>query len=210
MSINLTSILFWLVNQWFWFSIFASAYVVGIFIFFNDDISVNSLVLSGNSKKDAIEKHNYVKKNMTWDIMLLDICSYLPLLIMCWIPVYHIFFFLSINELAFGVDIDSIEKEREKNEQEMELKKKQLQNKKSELMDLLNEISAELKKQKKDEDFISEQLTNNSTNKIIDSTSIKKLNSDSSESEFSESEISKSQFKSKKSKDDDWDNYTEL
>lgn len=196
MSINWGAILSWCINQWFWFSIFATAYVVGVFIFFNDNVSINSLVLSGDSKKNAIEKHNYVKRNMTWDIVLLDISSYLPFLIICWIPIYHIFFFFGINKLAFGVDIDSIEKEREKNEQEIELKKKQLQNKKIEIIDLLNEISTELKKQKKDEKFIREQLKNDSTNKIIDSTLTKKLNSNSSQS--------------KKSKDDDWDNYTEL
>ena len=166
MSINWSSILSWCINQWFWFSIFASAYIVGIFIFFNDDISINSLVLSGDSKKEAIGKHNYVKKNMTWDIVLLDICSYFPLLVMCWIPIYHIFYFFSVNKLAFGVDIDSIEKEREKNKQEVELKEKQLQNKKLEIIDLLNEISTELAKQKKDEDFIREQLKNNSANKM--------------------------------------------
>lgn len=206
MSINLTSILFWLVNQWFWFSIFASAYVVGIFIFYNDNVSINSLVLSGNSKKDAIEKHNYVKKNMTWDIILLDICSYFPFLIMCWIPIYHFFFFLSINELAFGVDIDYIEKEREKNKQEIKLKKEQVQNKKLEIIDLLNEISTELAKQKKDEDFIKENIKNDSTNKNIDYLSMGKINSELSESENSKNKLSKS----KKSKDDDWDNYTEL
>ena len=205
MSINWSSILSWCINQWFWFSIFASAYIVGIFIFFNDDISINSLVLSGDSKKEAIGKHNYVKKNMTWDIVLLDICSYFPLLVMCWIPIYHIFYFFSVNKLAFGVDIDSIEKEREKNKQEVELKEKQLQNKKLEIIDLLNEISTELAKQKKDEDFIREQLKNNSANKIIDSTLIKKLNSD-----VSKSESTQSKSNSKKSKDDDWDNYTEL
>lgn len=205
MSINWSSILSWCINQWFWFSIFASAYLVGIFIFFNDDISINSLVLSGDSKKEAIGKHNYVKKNMTWDIVLLDICSYFPLLVMCWIPIYHIFYFFSVNKLAFGVDIDSIEKEREKNKQEVELKEKQLQNKKLEIIDLLNEISTELAKQKKDEDFIREQLKNNSANKIIDSTLIKKLNSD-----VSKSESTQSKSNSKKSKDDDWDNYTEL
>ena len=204
MSINWSSILSWCINQWFWFSIFASAYLVGIFIFFNDDISINSLVLSGDSKKEAIGKHNYVKKNMTWDIVLLDICSYFPLLVMCWIPIYHIFYFFSVNKLAFGVDIDSIEKEREKNKQEVELKEKQLQNKKLEIIDLLNEISTELA-QKKDEDFIREQLKNNSANKIIDSTLIKKLNSD-----VSKSESTQSKSNSKKSKDDDWDNYTEL
>lgn len=206
MSINLTSILFWLVNQWFWFSIFASAYVVGIFIFYNDNVSINSLVLSGNSKKDAIEKHNYVKKNMTGDIILLDICSYFPFLIMCWIPIYHFFFFLSINELAFGVDIDYIEKEREKNKQEIKLKKEQVQNKKLEIIDLLNEISTELAKQKKDEDFIKENIKNDSTNKNIDYLSMGKINSELSESENSKNKLSKS----KKSKDDDWDNYTEL
>lgn len=206
MSINLTSILFWLVNQWFWFSIFASAYVIGIFIFYNDNVSINSLVLSGNSKKDAIEKHNYVKKNMTWDIVLLDICSYFPFLIMCWIPVYHFFFFISINELAFGVDIDYIEKEREKNEQEIKLKKEQVQNKKLEIIDLLNEISTELAKQKKDEDFIKENIKNDSTNKNIDYLSMGKINSELSESENSKNKLSKF----KKSKDDDWDNYTEL
>lgn len=205
MSINWSSILSWCINQWFWFSIFASAYLVGIFIFFNDDISINSLVLSGDSKKEAIGKHNYVKKNMTWDIVLLDICSYFPLLVMCWIPIYHIFYFFSVNKLAFGVDIDSIEKEREKNKQEVELKEKQLQNKKLEIIDLLNEISTELAKQKKDEDFIREQLKNNSANKIIDSTLIKKLNSD-----VSKSESTQSKSNSKKSKDDDWDNYTQL
>lgn len=205
MSINWSSILSWCINQWFWFSIFVSAYLVGIFIFFNDDISINSLVLSGDSKKEAIGKHNYVKKNMTWDIVLLDICSYFPLLVMCWIPIYHIFYFFSVNKLAFGVDIDSIEKEREKNKQEVELKEKQLQNKKLEIIDLLNEISTELAKQKKDEDFIREQLKNNSANKIIDSTLIKKLNSD-----VSKSESTQSKSNSKKSKDDDWDNYTEL
>lgn len=200
MSINLTSILFWLVNQWLWFSIFASAYVIGIFIFYNDNVSINSLVLSGNSKKDAIEKHNYVKKNMTWDIVLLVICSYFPFLIMCWIPVYHFFFFISINELAFGVDIDYIEKEREKNEQEIKLKKEQVQNKKLEIIDLLNEISTELAKQKKDEDFIKENIKN------IDYLSMGKINSELSESENSKNKLSKF----KKSKDDDWDNYTEL
>lgn len=142
---------------------------------------------------------------MTWDIVLLDICSYFPLLVMCWIPIYHIFYFFSVNKLAFGVDIDSIEKEREKNKQEVELKEKQLQNKKLEIIDLLNEISTELAKQKKDEDFIREQLKNNSANKIIDSTLIKKLNSD-----VSKSESTQSKSNSKKSKDDDWDNYTEL
>lgn len=207
MSINLTSILFWLVNQWLWFSIFASAYVIGIFIFYNDNVSINSLVLSGNSKKDAIEKHNYVKKNMTWDIVLLDICSYFPFLIMCWIPVYHFFFFISINELAFGVDIDYIEKEREKNEQEIKLKKEQVQNKKLEIIDLLNEISTELAKQKKDEDFIKENIKNDSTNKNIDYLSKKKINSELFESENSKTELSKSK---KSKKDDDWDNYTEL
>lgn len=208
MSINLTSILFWCINQWFWFSIFASAYIVGIFIFYNDNISINSLVLSGNSKKDAIEKHNYVKKNMTWDIVLLDICSYLPFLIMCWLPIYHFFFFLSINELAFGVDIDYIEKEREKNKQEIQLKKEKLNNKKLEIkleiIDLLNEISTELAKQKKEEDFIKENIKNDSTNKNIDYLSKKKINSELFESENSKTELSKSK------KDDDWDNYTEL
>lgn len=207
MSINLTSILFWLVNQWLWFSIFASAYVIGIFIFYNDNVSINSLVLSGNSKKDAIEKHNYVKKNMTWDIVLLDICSYLPFLIMCWLPIYHFFFFLSINELAFGVDIDYIEKEREKNKQEIQLKKEKLNNKKLEIIDLLNEISTELAKQKKDEDFIKENIKNDSTNKNIDYLSKKKINSELFESENSKTELSKSK---KSKKDDDWDNYTEL
>lgn len=196
MNINWGAILSWCINQWFWFSIFVTAYVVGVFIFFNDNVSINSLVLSGDSKKNAIEKHNYVKRNMTWDIVLLDICSYFPFLIMCWIPIYHFFFFFGINKLAFGVDIDSIEKEKEKNEQEIELKKKQLQNKKTEIINLLNEITTELKKQKEDEDFIRENLKNDSTNKIIDSTLTKKLNSDLSQS--------------KKSKDDDWDNYTEL
>lgn len=207
MSINLTSILFWCINQWFWFSIFASAYIVGIFIFYNDNISINSLVLSGNSKKDAIEKHNYVKKNMTWDIVLLDICSYFPFLIMCWLPIYHFFFFLSINELAFGVDIDYIEKEREKNKQEIQLKKEKLNNKKLEIIDLLNEISTELAKQKKDEDFIKENIKNDSTNKNIDCLSKKKINSELFESENSKTELSKSK---KSKKDDDWDNYTEL
>lgn len=207
MSINLTSILFWCINQWFWFSIFASAYIVGIFIFYNDNISINSLVLSGNSKKDAIEKHNYVKKNMTWDIVLLDICSYLPFLIMCWFPIYHFFFFLSINKLAFGVDIDYIEKEREKNKQEIQLKKEKLNNKKLEIIDLLNEISTELAKQKKDKDFIKENIKNDSTNKNIDYLSKKKINSELFESENSKTELSKSK---KSKKDDDWDNYTEL
>ena len=207
MSINLTSILFWCINQWFWFSIFASAYIVGIFIFYNDNNSINSLVLSGNSKKDAIEKHNYVKKNMTWDIVLLDICSYFPFLIMCWLPIYHFFFFLSINELAFGVDIDYIEKEREKNKQEIQLKKEKLNNKKLEIIDLLNEISTELAKQKKDEDFIKENIKNDSTNKNIDCLSKKKINSELFESENSKTELSKSK---KSKKDDDWDNYTEL
>lgn len=207
MSINLTSILFWCINQWFWFSIFASAYIVGIFIFYNDNISINSLVLSGNSKKDAIEKHNYVKKNMTWDIVLLDICSYLPFLIMCWLPIYHFFFFLSINELAFGVDIDYIEKEREKNKQEIQLKKEKLNNKKLEIIDLLNEISTELAKQKKDKDFIKENIKNDSTNKNINYLSKKKINSELFESENSKTELSKSK---KSKKDDDWDNYTEL
>lgn len=207
MSINLTSILFWCINQWFWFSIFASAYIIGIFIFYNDNISINSLVLSGNSKKDAIEKHNYVKKNMTWDIVLLDICSYLPFLIMCWLPIYHFFFFLSISELAFGVDIDYIEKEREKNKQEIQLKKEKLNNKKLEIIDLLNEISTELAKQKKDEDFIKENIKNDSTNKNIDYLSKKKINSELFESENSKTELSKSK---KSKKDDDWDNYTEL
>lgn len=207
MSINLTSILFWCINQWFWFSIFVSAYVVGIFIFYNDNISINSLVLSGNSKKDAIEKHNCVKKNMTWDIVLLDICSYLPFLIMCWLPIYHFFFFLSINELAFGVDIDYIEKEREKNKQEIQLKKEKLNNKKLEIIDLLNEISTELAKQDKDKDFIKENIKNDSTNKNIDYLSKKKINSELFESENSKTELSKSK---KSKKDDDWDNYTEL
>lgn len=207
MSINWSSILSWCINQWFWFSIFASAYVVGIFIFFNDDISVNSLVLYGDSKKDAIEKHNYVKKNITWDIVLLDICSYLPFLIMCWLPIYHFFFFLSINELAFGVDIDYIEKEREKNKQEIQLKKEKLNNKKLEIIDLLNEISTELAKQKKEEDFIKENIKNDSTNKNIDYLSKKKINSELFESENSKTELSKSK---KSKKDDDWDNYTEL
>lgn len=207
MSINLTSILFWCINQWFWFSIFASAYIVGIFIFYNDNISINSLVLSGNSKKDAIEKHNYVKKNMTWDIVLLDICSYLPFLIMCWLPIYHFFFFLSINELAFGVDIDYIEKEREKNKQEIQLKKEKLNNKKLEIIDLLNEISTELAKQKKEEDFIKKNIKKDSTNKNIDYLSKKKINSELFESENSKTELSKSK---KSKKDDDWDNYTEL
>lgn len=207
MSINLTSILFWCINQWFWFSVFASAYIVGIFVFYNDNISINSLVLSGNSKKDAIEKHNYVKKNMTWDIVLLDICSYLPFLIMCWLPIYHFFFFLSINELVFGVDIDYIEKEREKNKQEIQLKKEKLNNKKLEIIDLLNEISTELAKQKKDKDFIKENIKNDSTNKNINYLSKKKINSELFESENSKTELSKSK---KSKKDDDWDNYTEL
>lgn len=207
MSINLTSILFWCINQWFWFSVFVSAYVVGIFVFYNDNISINSLVLSGNSKKDAIEKHNYVKKNMTWDIVLLDICSYLPFLIMCWLPIYHFFFFLSINELAFGVDIDYIEKEREKNKQEIQLKKEKLNNKKLEIIDLLNEISTELAKQKKDKDFIKENIKNDSTNKNINYLSKKKINSELFESKNSKTELSKSK---KSKKDDDWDNYTEL
>lgn len=195
MSINWSAIFSWYINQWFWFSIFTSAYVIGIIIFYNDAISVNSLVLSGDSKKEAIEKHNYIKKYYSWDIFLIDLCTYIPLVLVCWIPIFHIFFFVGITNLTFATNIDEIEANRV----EVAQKRKELDNKKEELVNLLSEISEELAKQNKDEKSIKDKLKNDSTNTKTDLESKNEVKNDSVLSQF---------YKNKK--DDDWDNYTEL
>lgn len=132
-----TTISHFLFSSWFWFSIFTSSYLFGLIVFFEDDLNINSLVLSGVPKDEAIEGRKLIKEYQDWVTVLIGCLGYIPMFLLAWIPIIHIHFFFSVSSIVFCTDIDAVEAKRIKAEEEAA-------NKKQEVLDLFNEIQGKL------------------------------------------------------------------